>query len=1408
MLVSRLPDRRALARLVRAALRHEVAQVVLTEAPRQAQPHTLDLRVGGAQALALLAEPAGAPQNGQFPLRLRPLHRAQAAELYALLEAENQETISAKPETPPPDTIAGPPAFSQDAAPIMRAMSGAAPPAIEMERPSKLPFDPKKTAPSSAFSGPMSSQPKREEVRAWTATQPSRTTDDPKRTVPSAMWPKNVVREEPGADAEDPSMSVSVIFEPSHAAEAFKSAKLPADEDGGTLSVSVVFEPDSSSVVVDINAPPSSSTVDKTVADTKAPTDGDAFFDDALANLPLPTIDEELATAPTEPPAEGADTTRPESPPDSDDDETLIRLPGGGKPGAAPPPAERPPVRPAAGRAADEDYTPTKDIPAPPKRHGTGSAPGGRKKKTTRRGKMSSQREVKRGKSGRGFDDDTAAMVGSPVEDGQSTEAGEEGDTQVGRRIADGKYVLEGLIGSGAAGAVYKATHRELRRAVAIKVLHPHYQSDEHFVKTFHGEALAASQLDHPNVMRVLDFGQEPDGLFYIVMEHLQGRTLQNLLDEERRLPPDRAIEIMIQVCAALSVAHDNGIIHRDIKPDNIMLVPSRNDEGATFELVKVCDFGIAAIANPAADDDPDAEKPVIAGTPEYMSPEQSRGGKIDARSDVYACGICLYELVTGRPPFLGQNAAEILIKGIEETPKPPSQLVKGLDPILEEIILRAIQKSPEKRHDSARELRLELKQLIDPGGEGSGVDDDGERSLIENVPVLDDPASGFPGFFIALASAVLRFGRFERAHPEAAQAMKELVKATKAALRGRTELTFARRNSQNTIGFCVMSGTAEIVDLKRLLGSQLYGSFGQPFLDAIVKKGIASMTLREGIDEHEIGYLVEMLLAQQKGDELRKEILSKNPKHVSVLFVSDVVGRDRKLSWKVGLCASRLVRDLTALSTVKGVSLKKMRESRDDLVAGVARLLNRAEEARQFLFNGDLVDDAVANLRGFSSFRVAPQIVKAMLHDSCAETTLLLIQDFDRGEIDQEVLKGYLRLFTERMLEERSPKSDIVVTELSKRSLVKDDELPRDLKESIRAQTLADALAREPAQFLRTLEMISEPDDYANELLTLEAAMAVLARRGEAGALLATVAVLARHAKTSGPKRTSRETYAERTLKTIIDKQRLVPIANVAIKGPTHQRESARQLLVHAGSAGAHALYIAREALTDASARPTFVKVFKETGPAGWSLLAALLPRMEVREEADIALVEDLLRAMPDRPDNVLGDAVAKFLTHPRLRPAALAAIVPLWGERSKKPLVDALEFAEEPARIIAVTELRRLRAIDDHVVGIVERLLTTRGAAGDELRAAAAAALGDVGATTRPRVVSFLSKVIEGKRGFVAMLRGEAGEGESAIVLEAMARSLLTLDRTEGTRAVKARIQRADGIMKARLGALLQQY
>ena len=169
----------------------------------------------------------------------------------------------------------------------------------------------------------------------------------------------------------------------------------------------------------------------------------------------------------------------------------------------------------------------------------------------------------------------------------------------LGRVIAN-RYRIESLVGAGGTGVVYKAAHVDLPRTIAIKVLHPHFRTDPHLMASFRTEARAASLLDHPNVAVVHDFGEEPDGLVYIVMEYIGGESLQAVLDRELRLTPRRAIDLMLQICAALSVAHDRGIVHRDVKPDNIMVVPSRDDEGHAFEHVKVCDFGIASLESAA----------------------------------------------------------------------------------------------------------------------------------------------------------------------------------------------------------------------------------------------------------------------------------------------------------------------------------------------------------------------------------------------------------------------------------------------------------------------------------------------------------------------------------------------------------------------------------------------------------------------------------------------------------------------------------------------------------------------------------------------------------------------------------------------------------------------------------------
>ncbi len=284
-------------------------------------------------------------------------------------------------------------------------------------------------------------------------------------------------------------------------------------------------------------------------------------------------------------------------------------------------------------------------------------------------------------------------------------------DPLCGRIIGGGKYILDSVIGEGAIGIVYKASHKDLGRTVAIKVLNPRYRDDPELLQIFRTEARAASLLEHPHLARVYDYGQEEDGLVYIVMEFLSGYTLGSVLRSRRKITPARAVEIMMQACGALAAAHEREIVHRDVKPDNIVLVPAQDDEGQPVEVAKVCDFGIAALGSSTP-----LEEDHAAGTPEYMSPEQTTGGKITPAADVYACGIVLYEMLTGEVPFTSDQAFRILMKHRSEAPRRPSTLRPGLAPALEAVVLRCLEKRPEKRFQNARELRAELRKFADAG--------------------------------------------------------------------------------------------------------------------------------------------------------------------------------------------------------------------------------------------------------------------------------------------------------------------------------------------------------------------------------------------------------------------------------------------------------------------------------------------------------------------------------------------------------------------------------------------------------------------------------------------------------------------------------------------------------------------
>jgi eukaryotic-like serine/threonine-protein kinase len=246
---------------------------------------------------------------------------------------------------------------------------------------------------------------------------------------------------------------------------------------------------------------------------------------------------------------------------------------------------------------------------------------------------------------------------------------------------------------------VFLGTDTVLGRTVAVKVLAPQFADDEGFVMRFRREAQAAASIGHPHIVSVFDTGSD-DGVHFIVMEYVEGRTLAEILAGGGRILPDRAIDIAMDVCRALEAAHAQGVIHRDIKPGNIMLNPRGE--------VKVTDFGIARVTTTA---DTVAQTAAILGTASYLSPEQAQGQPVDGRSDIYSLGCVLYEMVTGRPPFLGDSPVAVASKQVLEQPTPPSRLNTDVTADLDAVILRALAKNPANRYQSAEEMHADLER-------------------------------------------------------------------------------------------------------------------------------------------------------------------------------------------------------------------------------------------------------------------------------------------------------------------------------------------------------------------------------------------------------------------------------------------------------------------------------------------------------------------------------------------------------------------------------------------------------------------------------------------------------------------------------------------------------------------------
>ncbi|MBX7101441.1 MAG: serine/threonine protein kinase [Myxococcaceae bacterium] len=268
------------------------------------------------------------------------------------------------------------------------------------------------------------------------------------------------------------------------------------------------------------------------------------------------------------------------------------------------------------------------------------------------------------------------------------------------------------MIGEGGMGKVYKATQLMLDKPVVLKVLRQALLSDERTVARFQREAKAASRLNHPNSISILDYGQGEDGALYIAMEYVAGKDLHHILSREWPLPEARVARIVGQVLSALSDAHGAGVIHRDLKPENIMVEQRRGEP----DFVKVLDFGIAKIMDtPAGDEGPALTRAgFVCGTPEYMSPEQARGAALDHRSDLYAVGVILYQLVSGLLPFDSDSAVGFATKHLTEQPPLPSRRRPDakISPAMERLVMKALSKNPADRPQTAEQFRAELQAI------------------------------------------------------------------------------------------------------------------------------------------------------------------------------------------------------------------------------------------------------------------------------------------------------------------------------------------------------------------------------------------------------------------------------------------------------------------------------------------------------------------------------------------------------------------------------------------------------------------------------------------------------------------------------------------------------------------------
>src|SRR5215468_2319997 len=361
--------------------------------------------------------------------------------------------------------------------------------------------------------------------------------------------------------------------------------------------------------------------------------------------------------------------------------------------------------------------------------------------------------------------------------------------------LLGGRYRIMGRLARGGMATVYQARDERLERTVAVKIIHPEHARDPEFLDRLADEAKTVAQLAHPYVVAVYDQGTH-EGAPYLVMEYVRGRTLREVLADRRRLDPAESLAIVEQILAALAVAHRAGLVHRDVKPENVLVAAPPNGSGDLVDsVVKVADFGLAHVATPRGVDgrssssrpggrttprqgQPPEERAPLLATAEYVAPEVVSDGQVDARADVYSTGVMLFEMLTGRPPFDGDRAADVAWRHVDHDVPPPSRVVSGLPTLIDDVVVRATRRDPNLRPRDAAAMLALVQTARDDVGALAGPTRALAHPTVVVAPVIpwkrpkdtrpswarlpaERGGSGAPGAMAAVQGAIYGAGQF-----------------------------------------------------------------------------------------------------------------------------------------------------------------------------------------------------------------------------------------------------------------------------------------------------------------------------------------------------------------------------------------------------------------------------------------------------------------------------------------------------------------------------------------------------------------------------------------------------------------------------------------------------------------------